>query len=346
MKSVLQIVFILFSFQSFGQIGGQYVYDFLGLPASARLTALGSTLISVEDDDINLASSNPALLNSDMHKSIAFNYDFLFADIGNAYMAYGHHFDSLGISGHLAINYANYGEFTTSDIYGNSEGTFKGKETAIILGASKNFDDRMSVGLNVKGIFGSIESYNSFGIAADIGLKYQPTDPNTTIGVAIRNIGTSLSHYGEEGGMTPVDIQVGISRRLKYIPFRFSVTAHHLNRWSITYDDPNAETDGGVFGEEGNESSTFEQGIDNFFRHLIFGGEFLLGKGESFRLRVGYNHLRRKELSVSDFRSLAGFSGGFGLSIKGFRLDYGLGYHHLVGASNHLSLSTNLNRYF
>lgn len=85
--------------------------------------------------------------------------------------------------------------------------------------------------------------------------------------------------------------------------------------------------------------------IDNIFRHIIINGEFLLGKNENLRLRAGYNHLRRKELSLSTFRSLAGFSLGFGLKINVFKLDYGVGYHHVAGATNHITISTNMGKF-
>ena len=58
--------------------------------------------------------------------------------------------------------------------------------------------------------------------------------------------------------------------------------------------------------------------FDNFFRHFVFNGEFLFGKTESFRLRLGYNHLRRKELSLENQFSLSGFSFGVGFKVSKF----------------------------
>jgi hypothetical protein len=112
----------------------------------------------------------------------------------------------------------------------------------------------------------------------------------------------------------------------------------------VRYDDPSTITPSNVFGET-NKQSNFSKNIDNVFRHLIFSGELSLGKSESFRVRGGYNHFRRKELSLSSFRSMAGFSLGFGLKIKKINFDYGLGYYHLAGATNHLSISTSIDRF-
>ena len=69
------------------------------------------------------------------------------------------------------------------------------------------------------------------------------------------------------------------------------------------------------------------------------------GKKENFRLRFAYNHFRKKDLSVRNIRSLAGFSGGFGFKIKRFRFSYGIGIYHLGGSTNHLSISTNLKEF-
>ncbi|MEK7257168.1 MAG: hypothetical protein AAB316_20600, partial [Bacteroidota bacterium] len=85
--------------------------------------------------------------------------------------------------------------------------------------------------------------------------------------------------------------------------------------------------------------------LDNLARHLIFNGEFLMGKKENFRLRFGYNPLRKKELSVRNLRSLAGFSMGIGLKINRFRVEFGRSFVHLGAGANHFSISTNLKEF-
>ena len=69
------------------------------------------------------------------------------------------------------------------------------------------------------------------------------------------------------------------------------------------------------------------------------------GLDENFRFRVGYSHQVRKEMSVNNIRSMAGFSLGFGFKVSKFRLDYGLGKQHLAGGMNHLSISTNFSEF-
>lgn len=346
LRALLYLGFIFQFTLVSGQIGGKYTYEFLGNPQSARLSALGGSLITIADSDITLAASNPALLSDTSHNQVSINHNFAFGGVSNGYLGYARSVDKLGITAHAGIAYASFGDFTAADELGNEQGTFSGGETAITIGASKQLNERITVGANIKGVFGNLETYSSIGIGADLGLLYTRPGSDFSAAFVIKNIGTELSAYGDESGSLPLDIQIGISQKLQHLPFRFTIIAHQLQQWGIRYDDPNAQDEESLFGEPVSESSEFNNELDNFFRHFIFNGEFLLGKTQGLKLRFGYNHLRRKELSLSSFRSLAGFSTGFGLRIKGINIDYGLGYFHLAGASNHLSIQTNLNRFF
>ncbi len=121
--------------------------------------------------------------------------------------------------------------------------------------------------------------------------------------------------------------------------------AHDLNRWDLRYDSPLDEQTGLDFGgEPPKPPSDFSQSVDNFFKHLTFGGEFMIGKKEFLMLRVAYNHQMHQELSVVNLRSLAGFSGGVGVNLKAFILDYGFAVYHQAGSSKHLGVRININQ--
>lgn len=346
-KIAFTLIFSTVFFLADAQIGGRYTYEFLGNPQSARLSALGGSLITIQDNDVSLAASNPALLNDKMHNQITFNHNFAFADVSNGYIGYGRKVNKWGgINTHVGISYVSFGEFTAADEIGNTNGTFSGGETAITLGASKRLNERIVVGANLKGIFGNLETYSSSGLGADLGVYYSKPESNFSAAFVVKNIGTELSTYGNERANLPLDIQLGVSKKLNHLPFRFTIIAHQLQQWSVRYDDPNNVQSESIFEDEPSETSGFNEGVDNFFRHFIFNGEFLLGKTQGLKIRFGYNHFRRKELSLSNFRSLTGFSGGLGLRIKGFNIDYGVGYYHLAGAANHLSIRTDLGRFF
>ncbi len=346
-KGFTFLIFCLYALNGyiFAQIGGQKSYEFLNLPSSARLTALGGFLPSVHDEDVTLALGNPATLNERMHNNISFSHNFHFAGVQNGYFGYGRSIKKWGIESHFGVQYIDYGDFVRADVLGQQQGTFDARETAFLVGASKKLAERFTIGANLKSIFSRAEQYSSTGIAMDVGINYARDSSRTIISLLIRNVGGELSTFSDTRFGTPLDVQIGISRRLKHLPFRFSVIAHQLHIADVRYDDPNNRNNVDFFGEEV-KVNKFSQTMDNVFRHLIFNGEMMLGKNENLRLRAGYNHLRRRELSLTTFRSLAGFSFGVGVKVNAFKIDYGAGYHHLVGAVNHLTVSTDLSKFF
>lgn len=345
-KIIPYLFFFLTSFYATAQVGGDNVYEFLNLPSSARISALGGNLITVSDDDVALAFGNPAALNPSMHQQLSFNYNFHLTGISNGYAAYGHYIDRWKTAVHGGVQYINYGTFNATDERGNINGTFDAAETAITLGAGYRLYENLSLGANVKFINSTFETYSSFGIAADVAAMYRDTSGRFQAALVFKNMGAQLSTYRPDNKEPlPFDIQLGISQRLRHLPLRFSFIFHNLQRWNLLYDDPNAEETTLFIGEEQTTDNEFGMLVDNLFRHVIFNGEFLFGNRENFRLRFGYNHFRKQELSVRNLRSLAGFSFGVGLKIKRFRIEYGKEIYHLAGGTNHISIATNLGEF-
>jgi len=331
---------------SHAQIGGQQIYSFLQLPASARVSALGGSLITVQDDDVNLAATNPALLNRAMHQQIGLSHSFHVDGISHGYAAYGQYLEKSDLTVHGSMRYISYGDFQRTNALFQREGTFSAGEYAFTVGAARTFEDRLTLGVNLRAISSRFDSYGSFGVAADAGLVYRDTSSLLTFTVVFQNMGRQLSTYdGVNREPMPFEIQAGVSKRLRYLPFRFSIIYHNLQRWNILYDDPNAEQGTIFLGQEQTTDGAQNEVLDNLFRHFIFSGELLLGAADNFRLRVGYNHLIRRELSVDSYGSLAGFSFGVGFKVNRFRIDYGRHTYHLAGGQNHFSISTNIQEF-
>lgn len=330
---------------SFAQIGGLYTYDFLNLNQSARTTALGGYTISISDEDIAQGYSNPALLNKKMKHHLSINHNFHLADISHGFVAYGLHLGASDISMMVGLNYVDYGTFERADIFGNRIGTFEGSETALAIGLGKQLDERLRIGLNLKYVNSNFDTYQSNGIGFDLGFHFYNPIKESNWSLVAKNIGGQLSSFNLERENFPLDIQFGYAKKLAHLPFQIMITAHHLQQWNLR-SNKMVSGDPILIGQPNQEPGSLSKGIDNLFRHLAFGGEFLIGKNEIFRLRFGYNHLRNKELSVSGFRSLSGFSFGFGLKVKKIRIDYGLGRFHLAGGLNHLSLTLDMNSIF
>ncbi len=339
-KATTLIFCFLLCLTSNAQIGGLTNFEFLRLPVSARATGLGGIIVSIQDEDPSLALNNPAVVDSANHRLLSFNHNFNFAGVSNGTFTYAHNLGYQDLTGVFGIQYINYGSFALTDDIGNVQGEFSARETAINFGASKQMNERIRLGVLARFISSSLESYNASGIAADLGLYYSKPNSSSSIGIVLKNVGLQLSQFNTEEKGLPLDLQIGYSNRLQHLPFRFTIVGQRLDQWTIRFDDPDRqEVD--ILGET-NEKSALSKNIDNAFRHLIFNGEFLFGKNETLKIRFAYNHLLRQELSVSNFRSLSGFSMGFGIKIKRFSLDYGVGNYHLVGGTNHLGIRIDL----
>lgn len=327
------------------QQGGTQLFTFLNQSPSAYALSQGGILISNATQDVTTALQNPATLNELTRNAISFNHNFHFSGVNNGYFSYGNHWKKRDIDWHAGLQYINYGEFQGADEWGNLRENFKAGEYALVVGATKHLNENFHVGVNTKLIYSRLENYIATGIAFDIGGYYTLKDKNASIGLVAKNLGAVLKSYNDQGGLMPFDLQVGFSKKLKYLPFRYNVTAHHLYKWNVRYNDP-ALIVNESFLEEPSDPNVFVVGIDNFFRHLNFGGEFLLGKKQNLKLRFSYNHMLRQELKIANIRSITGgFGGGVELKIKQFFIGYAFGVQHTHGSIKQLSITTNFDRF-
>ncbi len=343
-KRIFFYLLLLFPLSLMAQLGGNYTYDFLSLTNSARVAALGGKNVSLKDHDLNMAFHNPALLDSLTSDNLVLNYVNYFADVNFGYVSYAKHL-SQGTFG-LGVHYINYGDFIEADANGSILGGFKAAEYALNIMYAFRLDSFFHVGVNIKPVYSVLEKYTSFGMATDLGITYINRSGLFSAGFVIRNLGTQFKPY-HSGNFEPVplDISMGLTQKLRYAPLRFSVTAHHLQRWDMTYTDPNEqERNFDPFTGEAEKENRVEDFAENLMRHMIFGVELL--PFNNFYLSMGYNYQRRKELQTTDRPGPVGFSWGFGLKISKFHISYGRASYHLAGGSNHFSLSTNLSSFY
>lgn len=337
----ITVLFLLLGQAGMAQKGGESTYSFLGLTNAARVAALGGEVVSLLDDDINMVFHNPALLTPGMHNNLSLNYVNYFAGVNYGYASYGYSAGNIG-SFAAGMHYVNYGSFDRTDELGESQGTFRASEYALNLFYSRSFlDSALRAGVNLKPIFSSLEQYNSFGLALDLGVTYSFSSTLTTIGLVLKNMGTQITSYTANREPLPFEIQAGITQGLAHAPFRFTVTFQHLERWDLSYD---LEEDDVSFSGSEEEKSGFDEFADNLMRHVVIGTEFLIGK--NFHVDVGYNYKRRKEMSVNAKPGMVGFSMGFGFRVSKFHFSFGRASYHLAGGTSHFSLTTNLSEFY
>lgn len=333
-------MFLCFAvFTAKAQIGGESTYQFLELTNSARIAALGGNQVAIADStDLNLPYHNPASLHQSMGDKILVNYVNYLSDINYGYASFAKSFDSIGNFA-LGVHYINYGKFDEATELGELTGsTFKAAEYAFYLIYSNNYK-RLRYGATLKPVLSSFESYQSFGLAADLGLSFASKGKFTNLSLVARNIGGQITTYYDTGEHEniPFNLQAGISQRLRHAPILLSLNMQYLNHWDLgNAVEDDIETIGFYEQEEGLGKQ--------IMRHLVWGVEIL--PSENFIIRAGYNYQRRQELKFNDRAAMVGFSAGFGLKIKRFRLDYAISQYHLAGSSNLFSLTTNINNKF
>lgn len=319
-----------------GQYLKEEIFPFLKLPANARTTAFGGQQIAFHDADIQLVANNPAQLTDTLHQHFIFSNMFVPAGIQSGWLGYTHHFKK-GFNGMANLQFVNYGNFIETDVNANELGNFSAVDLALNIGGSWQKGNWV-FGANTKLIYSAIANYAANAVALDAGLLWQKK--RTSFAATIKNFGAITNSYSdiETGEKLPFDIQLGFSQRLQHVPFRFSVNAHNLHRWNIRYDDPSQQQSSNIFGEEDQQEKSYV--TDEIFRHLIFAGEFYLGKPLS--IQFAYNHKRAQEMRFAQRKGLAGFSFGIGINTKKFDFNYGLGVLSSAGSYHHLTIATHL----
>ncbi len=334
----LFLIFFLFSFICSAQVGGNNTYEFLNLIPSARIAAIGGNGIAIKDNDINLAFQNPSLFNSSMNNNLAFNFSDYLADINYGSVGFSKHIHKLGSFG-AGIQYINYGKFKETSSTSEDLGNFYALEYALNLALAKQLDSNFSIGANLKTIYSQLYDYRSVGNAIDIAATYLNKNKNFTAALVIKNIGMQLKPYAYGNReKLPFEVQAGISKKPKHVPFRISLITENLERWNLLYED----TITVITNDPSTQQPKKEKKhiVDNTLRHIVLGGEFLITK--NFNLRLGYNYQRRKELQVESRPGMAGFSLGAGVKILKINISYAWSSYSIAGGSHTFSIITNL----
>ena len=317
LRKLVFLLSLLLSAATFGQIGGKSVYQFLNLAQSPRQAALGGKTVTVVDYDVNQAFYNPATINEKMHNRLSANYGSYYGEVSYGTAAYAYTYDRHLQTFHAGISYVNYGTFEGRDELGNLTSDFTGSEAALSLGYAYNLPwTDMYVGANAKLISSTLESYNSWGAAVDLGFLYVDVDNDINYGLTVRNLGFQIKPYQDTNEKLPLAIDAGISQLMLHVPIRWHVTLENLQQWNIAFSNPN-RAQGSLDGGSEEEKVSF---FNNALRHVILGAELFPEKG--FNLRLGYNFRRGEELRIVDKRNFSGISVGFGLRFGKVKFDY------------------------
>ena len=315
-------------------------YNSLNLNNSSRVLSLGGDVISFVDNDVSLAFQAPSLLNKEMNRQMSFNFVDYVSDINFISFHYAQKISNnlMIFSGLDAIN---YGEFIGSDATGNSTSVFTANQQIFTLGTAKQISDKFTVGTNIKLLNSQLESYHSLSLSSNVSTTYFNKENNLAATILFKNMGKPIKSYTSNSEKLPFEIQLGLSKSLQHLPFRYSLVLHHLNVYDIS-NDYNLNT---IYDLTTNTIIIKKETVaKKMLRPVILGGE-LNPFRKNLYLRAGFNFQRREDLKLSSSFSMSGFSWGMGFSVRKIQINYSRSALHSSSVLNSFSLITNLSNF-
>ena len=212
----------------------------------------------------------------------------------------------------VTAQYMDYGTMKQTTSNNEDLGTFSARDIAVGGTFAYALTNSLSAGITAKVISSHIAGYNSMAVGVDLGLNYYDEERYWSLSAVARNLGGQVKAYDDEFERIPLDVQVGISKRLTAAPLRFHVTLSRLTEWD-----------------------------QSFGRHIALGADLLLG--QIVYLAAGYNFRRAYEMKISDSDGSsahgAGLSLGAGLQLERFKLQIGYGKYHVSASSLLINIS-------
>jgi long-subunit fatty acid transport protein len=312
-RAVFTIISLISALLTYAQ-ESQTAYNFLRLPVSAHVAALGGDNISIVEDDATLIFHNPALINDASDRTINLNFMTYMEGAKTASAAFVKAAGERGTWG-VSAQYMDYGTMKEVSRDNTQLGDFSARDIAVAGSYAYALSNRFSGGITARFITSQIASYNSLAVGIDLGLNYYLEESELSISAVAKNLGGQVKAYDDEFERIPLDLQIGFSKQLLNSPLRFSATLSRLNDWSY--------------------------GIG---KHIAIGADLILSP--TIYLAAGYNFRRASEMKISDSEGEsnhgAGLSLGGGLSLERFKLHIGYAKYHVSANSLLINVSYTL----
>jgi hypothetical protein len=331
----LLVVFLLAGQLAGAQtLGGRAAYSFLHLPSSPLLTAAGGVNVSYNAGEAGLSANQPALLQPSLHGQLNASFNS-FPGAFKTYSAAGAwHQGRLGTTFGAHVYFVDYGSIPQTDASGNISGTFRPVDYVVQLSAGRRYLQRWQYGVNLKLIRSAYEQYRSTALALDVGLLYTDSAAGFTAGLLAKNMGAQLASFTGEREDLPFDLQIGITKRLARSPFGFSLTARQVHRFNIAYNDTS-------FNQQ-NDLPDRSGFFNNLLNHFVLASHIYLGS--HLEATIGYNYLRRQELSLGSGNGLTGFSAGLRVRFEKLQILYARSTYQPGQGYNQLGVTVQLSK--
>lgn len=276
-------------------------YNFLRLPVSAHVAALGGDNVTIADDDATLVFHNPALAGGVSDKSLNLNYMTYMEGTKTASASFVKTWTPRATWAVMA-QYMDYGSMKEVTVDHVVLGDFSARDIVVSGSLAYKLGKRFTGGISAKVVSSSIAGYSSMAVGVDLGLNYHDIENGLSLSAVARNLGGQVEAYDDDFERMPFDVQLGISKKLGNAPLRFSATVTRLNEW---------------------ESS--------LKKHLVVGVDIILS--QQIYISGGYNFRRADEMTIQDEENEsshgAGLSLGGGLELSRFKFGVAWAKYHV-----------------
>ncbi len=295
---------------------------------------MGGVNVSYNANDVSLTANNPALLRPSLSSQLNASFNAFLVGIKTYSLSGAVYSEKCNATFGGHVYYLDYGSIPATDAAGNASGEFHPRDYVVQVSAAKKYLERWTYAANIKFIGSGYGQYSSTALALDVGLLYSDSANGFTAGLLAKNMGGQLKTYSGESEDLPFDLQAGISKRLSKAPFGFSFTAHHVHRLNLAYNDA-------VFNADNDFSGLSSFG--KIFNHFVVATHIYMG--QNLEATIGYNHLRRQELSIPDAgNGLTGFSAGLHVQFSKLHIQVAHSSYQRGVGYNQIGITTQLNK--
>jgi hypothetical protein len=285
-------------------------FDFLRVETGAKASSLAGAFDTYTDDP-NAMFYNPASLSTITNNKISAGFGKYLLDMNFGTLAYAQKYKDIGWFG-IGVKYFDYGSFDRADESGTPTGeTFNANDLMVSVGYGNFIYERINYGFTLKYIYSGIAEYKSSAVAMDFGMQYHMPESQLSLSFGVLNLGSQLSSYIDTKEKLPLDIRVGVSKRLEHTPVRLNVTFAKLN-----------------------------ESREKLLQHLkafSIGAEFIFSDYVSARL--GYDNESRQDMKLGTSLGISGFSTGLGIRFaEKYVFDYSLNSLGKVGSTHRVNL--------
>ena len=314
MKRAVLATVLLSSVLHAGAQEGQTVYNFMRLPVSAHAAALGGSGITLIEDDATLIFHNPSLINNISDRTLNLNFMTYMEGATTASASFIRAAGERGTWG-ITGQFMSYGTMKETNASGQQTGEFSAKDIALGGSFAYSLSEKFTGGITAKFIASYIGQYNSLGACVDLGINYYNSQGELSVSAVARNLGGQLSAYEDDFERMPLDLQLGVTKRLLGSPLRLSASLVRLNDW--------------------------EYGLG---KHIVIGADLILSP--QFYIAAGYNAMRASEMKIAEDDGSsahgAGLSIGAGLQLERLKLHVAYAKYHVSTASLLVNLAYSL----